>query len=224
MKEPQYEEMREVEQTFGRAVLGLSTNQSYVLDPKSIVFRAARYKFVAHMLRGKDKVLEIGCGDAFMSRIVQQEVGKLTAVDFDPVLVGDASERAIERWPMDLRVHDFLEGPILQGFDAAYALDVLEHIRPSEAPQFVSNICRSLSPHGVAIFGMPSLESQEYASFGSRLGHVNCMSGSDLVAFLSNHFSHVFLFSMNDEVVHTGFSKMAHYLLGLCVAPKQAIT
>jgi hypothetical protein len=25
---------------------------------------------------------------------------------------------------------------------------------------------------------------------------------------------------MNDEVVHTGFSPMAHYLIGLCVAPK----
>ncbi len=32
--------------------------------------------------------------------------------------------------------------------------------------------------------------------------------------------SYVFLFSMNDEVVHTGFSKMAHYLLALCVTPK----
>ena len=25
---------------------------------------------------------------------------------------------------------------------------------------------------------------------------------------------------MNDEVVHTGFSRMAHYLFALCVAPK----
>ena len=223
MKEPQYEEMREVEQAFGRAVLGLSTNQSYVQDPKSIVFRAARYKFVAHMLRGKDKVLEVGCGDAFMSRIVQQETGMLTAVDFDPVLVRDASERAIERWPIDLRVHDFLEGPIPEGFDAAYSLDVLEHIHPSEASLFVSNVCRSLTTDGVAVFGMPSLESQEYASWGSRVGHVNCMSGSGLVTFLSSHFNHVFLFSMNDEVVHTGFSKMAHYLIGLCVVPKQPV-
>ena len=220
MKEPQYEEMREVEQAFGRAALGLSTNQAYVLDPKSLVFRAARYKFVAHMLRGKDRVLEVGCGDAFMSRIVQQETGMLTAVDFDPVLVHDASARMIDRWPLDLRVHDFLEGPIPEAFDAAYSLDVLEHIRPSDATRFVSNVVQSLSSGGVAIFGMPSLESQDYASWGSKMGHVNCMSGSDLVAFLSNHFSHVFLFSMNDEVVHTGFPKMAHYLLCLCIAPK----
>mgnify|MGYP007028595943 CR=1 FL=1 len=33
-------------------------------------------------------------------------------------------------------------------------------------------------------------------------------------------FDNVFLFSMNDEVVHTGFTPMAHYLFALCVGPK----
>ena len=28
------------------------------------------------------------------------------------------------------------------------------------------------------------------------------------------------MYSMNDEVVHTGFSRMAHYLFALCAAPK----
>ena len=30
----------------------------------------------------------------------------------------------------------------------------------------------------------------------------------------------VFMFSMNDEVVHTGYHKMAHYLFGLCTGKK----
>lgn len=222
MKEPQYEEMRKAEQSFGRATLGLSTNQAYLQDPKTLVFRSARYKFVAHMLRGKKRVLEVGCGDAFMSRIVQQEVGGLIAVDFDPVLINDALERTIDPWPIDLRVHDFLDGPILEEFDAAYSLDVLEHIQPAEAPRFVENVSRSLVSGGVAVFGMPSIESQAYASWGSRIGHVNCMSGADLAEFLSGFFEQVFLFSANDEVVHTGFSKMAHYLICLCVAPKSS--
>jgi hypothetical protein len=34
---------------------------------------------------------------------------------------------------------------------------------------------------------------------------------------LERFFTNVFLFSMNDEVVHTGFSPMAHYLFCLCV-------
>ena len=77
----------------------------------------------------------------------------------------------------------------------------------------------SLQDNGSAIIGMPSLESQEYASPSSRAGHVNCKSGEKFRALLLQYFDNVFLFSMNDEVVHTGFSKMAHYILALCVTP-----
>ena len=66
--------------------------------------------------------------------------------------------------------------------------------------------------------GSPSLESQAYASAGSKAGHVNCKSGSELKELFLKFFHNVFLFSMNDEVVHTGFYKMAHYLfaIGCC--------
>jgi len=39
------------------------------------------------MLSGREHVLEIGCGDAFGTRIVQQEVQALSATDFDAVFV-----------------------------------------------------------------------------------------------------------------------------------------
>ena len=38
---------------------------------------------------------------------------------------------------------------------------------------------------------------------------------------MQRHFHNVFLFSMNDEVVHTGFSPMAHYLLALCCTKRR---
>ena len=65
------------------------------------------------------------------------------------------------------------------------------------------------------IVGMPSLESQTYASAASRAGHVNCKTGPDLKAVMQRYFHSVFLFSMNDEVVHTGYHKMAHYLIAV---------
>ena len=40
------------------------------------------------------------------------------------------------------------------------------------------------------------------------------------IDILEKYFKNVFLFSMNDEVVHTGFSKMAHYLICLCVGAR----
>jgi hypothetical protein len=67
---------------------------------------------------------------------------------------------------------------------------------------------------------VPSLESQTYASVQSKLGHVNCKTGKDLQDMFERYFHNVFLFSMNDEVVHTGFTPMAHYLIAVCTTPK----
>ena len=108
-------------------------------------------------------------------------------------------------WPIEVFVHDMLKGPVPGKFDAAYALDVLEHIPEKDKDRFIRNTIASLTPEGVAIFGMPSLESQPHASPQSKAGHVNCKSGDALKRTLERYFHTVFVFSMNDEVVHTGF-------------------
>ena len=105
-------------------------------------------------------------------------------------------------------------------FDAAYSLDVFEHIPPEQEDLFVGNIAKSLTADGVAIIGSPSLQSQTYASPPSKAGHVNCKDGAEYRKVMLRHFRNAFLFSMNDEVVHTGYHPMAHYLLAVCVGPK----
>jgi hypothetical protein len=45
---------------------------------------------------------------------------------------------------------------------------------------------------------------------------VNCKNAADFKTLLARHFHNVFVFSMNDEVVHTGFYPMAQYLFALC--------
>jgi 2-polyprenyl-3-methyl-5-hydroxy-6-metoxy-1,4-benzoquinol methylase len=218
-REPQYQFLLDLRDRHGLTRFGLMSSQTWNLDPKRLLFLLARYKFVAKMLAGRKRVLEIGCADAFGSRVVQQEVGSVTATDFDPVFIEEAKTRMDERWPIELRVHDMLSGPLAENFDGAYALDVLEHIPPEAEERFLHHLALSLDARGVAILGMPSLESQVYASEGSKAGHVNCKSGQDLKSVLERHFSFVFVFSMNDEVVHTGFQPMAHYLLALCCGP-----
>ncbi|WP_223229702.1 hypothetical protein [Pseudoalteromonas piscicida] len=85
----------------------------------------------------------------------------------------------------------------------------------------MENIVASMTPQGTLILGIPSLESQKYASKASKEGHINCMSGADLKAFCEQYFHNVYPFGMNDEVVHTGFFPMCQYLIMLCVAPKK---
>ena len=213
--EPQYDVLLRARQKHGISRLGLMVNESWNEDPKRTLFTLARYKFVARMLEGRGRVLEVGCADAFGTRIVQQAVGAVTAVDFDPLFIADVTAREDPHWPLTSFVHDMLTGPVPGTFDAVYALDVLEHIAPPVEDRFVRNAIAGLGFDGVAIFGMPSLESQAYASPQSRAGHVNCKSGAAFKAFMQRYFHTVFVFSMNDEVVHTGFYPMAHYLLSI---------
>ena len=221
-REPQYQATIETDQSDDRAKLGLMINYAWNDDPKRLAFTFSRYKFVSKMLEGQGAVLEVGCGDGFVSRVVSQSVGSLTAVDFDPVFIEDAKALATtERWPITFDVHDILAGPVAGAFDAAYSMDVLEHIQPSDEDAYLANIAASLTDTGVGIFGMPSLESQDYASALSKEGHVNCKSGPDLKAVVGRYFHNVFLFSMNDEVVHTGYHKMAHYVIAMGVGPRR---
>src|SRR5436305_1070620 len=55
---------------------------------------------------------------------------------------------------------------------------------------------------------------------GGKAGHVNCKDGKEYKQVMLRHFENVFLFSMNDEVIHTGFHPMAHYLFALCAGRK----
>jgi cyclopropane fatty-acyl-phospholipid synthase-like methyltransferase len=152
---------------------------------------------------------------------VQQEVDSVYAIDFDPVFVRDVNTRMEEQWKFECVVHDILTGPIENRlFDAAYSIDVFEHIPIEAEGRFISNICSSLADQGVLIIGSPSLESQKYASEASKAGHINCKSGDEMRALMLEHFHNVFVFSMNDEVVHTGFYPMAHYHFSVCSGKK----
>src|ERR1700691_2696013 len=97
-REPQYQVQIRMRDEYGLAKLGLTTNQVWTDDPRHLLFILARYKFVSKMLSGKRRVLEVGCGDAFGTRLVQQEVGELCAIDFDPVFVKDVQGRMDEKW------------------------------------------------------------------------------------------------------------------------------
>jgi len=214
-KEVQYEELL----TTKRVMMGLMSGYVYMNDPKRLTFTLARYKFVSKMFSGFDNVLEIGCADAFGTSIIVKEVKKLVACDFDPVFIDDARRTHPLNKDIEFKVHDMFKNPMDVEFEGIFSLDVLEHISKSDEDQFMRNICASLSKNGVCIIGMPSLESQLFASPASKEGHVNCKNGDEFKKFLLNYFDRVFLFSMNDEVVHTGFYPMAHYLIALCCSP-----
>jgi len=196
-------------------MLGSMHSESWDMDPKHLGFVLARYKFVSKMLVGRKRVLEIGCGDTTGSRIVRTTVEHLEGIDIDADRMASSPSKGT-KWEIPTSVWNVIDAPLPRSFDAIYSLDVMEHIQPSEEGKFLRNITRMLTENGAFIVGMPSLESQIYASEGSKACHVNCKTEQGLRDTLEQYFANVFMFGMQDEMIHTGFGGMCHYRLAIC--------
>ena len=107
----------------------------------------------------------------------------------------------------------------LNKFEAALCFDVLEHLDPRDSELFFSKCKSYLNKDGIFICGIPSLESQVYASESNKNSHINCMEFTDFINLAKKSFKNVMPFGMNDEVVHTGYRKMCHYNIIVCTSP-----
>lgn len=200
--------------------LGPRTSHSIRTDPRHLLFTLARYKFCAKMLEGSGKVLEIGCGDAIGVPLILQSVKRLYAVDID----AEAIAKNIEYNEFGDRLHfscgDWTVSQRLDKFDAVISLDVIEHIDSGAEKIFLENIHHALRSDGVCILGTPNISANQYASEISKKGHINLKSAQALKECLLPWFHNIFIFSMNDEVIHTGYYPMAHYFMALCAYPR----
>jgi SAM-dependent methyltransferase len=205
----------------GPVVLGPHSSLVWRSDPRRFPIVLARYKAVSKLLAGKQRALEIGCGDGFNARIVLQTVATVHGIDADPFSIEWAAKNAVaEGLAATFAAADASADPIAGSYDAVYSLDVIEHVPAEAEARFIRNIIAPLTADGVCIIGTPNITSQAYASPLSREGHINCKSADTLRAALAPHFSNVFVFSMNDEVLHLGFYPMAHYLLAVATGPR----
>jgi 2-polyprenyl-3-methyl-5-hydroxy-6-metoxy-1,4-benzoquinol methylase len=202
----------------GPVELGPMLSDTWRQDPRRLGFVLARYKFVAKMLAGTESVLEIGCGDGFGARVVLQTVGRLHGIDLDEEFVAWARRQAErEELAATFEALDLMEASPKGSYGAVYSLDVIEHIAPAMEERFLRNAIAPLDDDGVCIIGTPNVTASAYASPQSEQGHINLKSEKSLRESLGKLFRHVFIFGMNDEVIHTGFGPMAHYLFALGV-------
>lgn len=201
--------------------LGPINAESLLHDPKHLCFTLSRYKFAVKMLASASTVVEIGCGEGLGAFVFQSDTkAKYIGVDFDETQIEYAISHVLPRTKDRAQFirADLIAQPLsVKNADGLLMLDVIEHIHPDEEKSFLTNCFESLGDRAVAIVGTPSLHAHAHASPRSQEGHINLFDPTRLVSTLKGHFPHVFLFSMNDEMVHTGYSKMAHYLMALCV-------
>lgn len=75
--------------------------------------------------------------------------------------------------------------------------------------------------NAVMLIGTPNITAAQYASEQSAGVHINLKNQNDLKTLLYKYFNNVFMFGMNDEVVHTGFAPMCHYIWEMGVGLKK---
>jgi len=212
-KSPEADKWNIVKEYIGENNITLGPYFSYQLmnTPRHILFTLSHYKFAAKLLGESKRILEVGCSEGLGTVILAEFAKKVVAVDID----GDAIEHAHRNFTSE-RVEflnlDFL-GAKFDKFDGIVSFDVIEHIYPENEDLFFSSICNNLSREGICIIGTPNETSDQYASKVTRMGHVNLYSWERLRNTINKYFDNVFLFSANDEVVHTGFYPMAQYLI-----------
>jgi hypothetical protein len=191
-------------------VLGPWSSHTWRTDPRRLSFVLARYLFAAKILSGKERVLDVGCGDKIGHPLLLQEVGSVYGVDAEPQLGVECLD-ITKQTPRGV-------------YDGALSLDVIEHIPPEDEGKYFANICSVLTSDAVFVCGTPNKTAAGYASPASQVGHVNLHTAESLKEAMQKRFRNVFMHCMNDTVPHMGFYPMAHYLIAVGVGVVSRIT
>lgn len=206
---------RPVKEIMGHHKVFLGQLLSYQLSnsPRRVLHSMSYYKFAAKMIGPGKQVLDVGCGEGLGTWLLAVECGQAKGIDIDRELI-EVGETNWEGPRVSFKCADFLSVKEKQ-WDAVVSFDVIEHILPENAHRFFKKVTDCLVDNGITIIGTPNIASHQYASNITKAGHVNLYSGDRLEKEMRRYFSHVFMFGANDEVVHTGFLPMAHYLIAI---------
>ena len=180
--------------------------------PRQMLHSLSYYKFASKVIGKNKKVLDVGCNEGIGTYLIGKECGHALGLDFDGPAI-EVAQRNFSTPFVTFSAKDFFLYEIESRFDATISFDVIEHIHPSNADRFFQTISNSLTDEGICILGTPSEISQTYASAVSRKGYINIYSPERLEAEMRKVFDCVFCFSAHDELIHTGFAPLAHYLI-----------
>ena len=180
--------------------------------PRRVLHCMSYYKFASKLIGKGKRVLDVGCNEGLGTFLVGKECGFAKGVDFDEDAIIQAQKNFNEPF-VEFEAGDFLKIKDTGNWDAVINFDVIEHILPEHAHDFIEGIAKELTPEGLCVIGTPSKISQDFASEVSKKGHINIYSHERLEAEMREHFEFVFMFAANDEVVHTGYLPLAHYFI-----------
>lgn len=203
-------------------LIGPHSSYQFINSRRHLLFTASRYKFAMKMLdnqgQGSPKILDLGCSDGFGTHFLAENASEVVGVDFDQETIEFAQNDESINY-IKFICDDFL-GKIYGHFDGIVSFDVIEHIYPENVDRYMETVLNNLNSAGAFIVGTPSMESQKHSKENVSGAHVNIYTGESLNIMLKKYFHNVFMFTQNDEIIHTGHFRMANYLLAVCCNQK----
>jgi len=220
MKSKELSKWNESKAYMGKDHITLGPHYSYVLKklPRRLAFILSHYKFAAKLIGEGKNILEVGCSEGLGTMLFVEAGSKVLGIDIDKDAVKEA-QKSFSSDKAQFKHLDFLKAKV-GTFDAVVAFDVIEHIYPENETNFFKAACRALGKDGICFVGTPNKTSEQYASPTSKISHINLYTWERLRDSMAKYFKHVFIFSANDEIVHTGFYPMAHYLIAVGITKK----
>ena len=193
-------------------------NELFYANPLMATVKLARFKFVAKMLSKEDRLLDLGCGNGFSSYYYSHFCKNVHGVDIQ--------EQAINNWKIfankniSFSLGDILDNGIYdRDVEAITCVDVIEHFSLIDGEKIIKNASKCLKNKkgGQFIIGTPSKYSNPYRANHNKAHHLYEYKPDELQNICTKYFSRTLQFSMNDEVVHTGFNKLAWFFYIICV-------
>jgi 2-polyprenyl-3-methyl-5-hydroxy-6-metoxy-1,4-benzoquinol methylase len=199
-----------------RQLDGKMGDQNWMLkNPLMTTIKLSRFKFASKLISKKDSLLDIGCGQGLSSIFFSDYCKYVYGVDLlSDFLHHDRKNiKFIKKNIFQLKKNNFKHK-----INLITLIDFIEHFNKSQGSLILSKCSKLLEKKGgTLIVGTPSVYSSEYRSKRSRIQHIHEYDGMELKDLCSKYFNRTFLFSMNDEVVHTGFYKLAWFNFVVCV-------
>lgn len=187
--------------------------------PRHIIFSLARYKFAMKMIGSNKTILELGCNEGLGAYYLAEFSSHVLGVDFDEEAINWAKANLASK-KISFKCGNFINNKYGK-FDAVVSYDCIEHIYKKNEDAYLSTVINNLKKTGVFIIGTPNGESHRFSNPKVAEAHVNLFTGDRFTEVLGRYFYNVFLFCQNDEMIHTGFFHLGHYLIGLCCNKKR---